>query len=43
MVETEWIFHREEDWEFIDGGFIEDSMEVFESYDGKLFTVQSLW
>lgn len=39
MVETEWIFHCEEDWEFIDGGFIEDSMEVFESYDGKLFTV----
>lgn len=39
MVETDWIFHCEEDWEFIDGGCIEDSMEVFESYDGKLFTV----
>jgi len=38
-VETEWIFHCEEDWEFIDSGFIEDSMEVFESYQGKLFTV----
>ena len=38
-VETEWIFHCEEDWEFIDSGFIEDSMEVFESYNGKLCTV----
>jgi len=42
MVETEWIFHCEEDWLFIDSGFIEKSFEVFEACDKrniKLFTV----
>ena len=27
-VETEYIFHCEEDWEFYKGGFIEDSLKV---------------
>ena len=30
-VETEYIFHCEEDWEFYKGGFIEDSLKVLES------------
>jgi len=30
-VDTEYIFHCEEDWEFYRSGFIEDSLEVLES------------
>lgn len=38
FVDTEYIFHCEEDWEFYREGFIEDSMEVLES-DSKLIQV----
>ena len=31
MVETEYIFHCEEDWEFYNGGFIEDSIKVLKT------------
>lgn len=31
MVNTEYIFHCEEDWEFYRGGFIEDSIKVFKT------------
>lgn len=41
-INTKWTFHCEDDWEFLDYGFIESSMEVFENYDGKLFTV-NIW
>lgn len=37
-VETEYIFHLEEDWQFYRPGFIEASMEILES-DPKLITV----
>ena len=30
-VETEYIFHCEEDWQFYRGGFIEDSLKVLET------------
>jgi hypothetical protein len=30
LVDTEYIFHMEEDWNFLKPGFIEDSMEVLE-------------
>ena len=31
MVDTEYIFHCEEDWEFYRSGFIEDSIKVLET------------
>ena len=31
MVETEYIFHCEEDWEFYKGGFIEESIKVLKT------------
>lgn len=31
MVETDYIFHCEEDWEFYRSGFIEDSIKVLET------------
>jgi hypothetical protein len=31
MVDTEYIFHCEEDWEFYRGGFIEDSIKVLKT------------
>lgn len=31
MVDTDYIFHCEDDWEFYRGGFIEDSLRVLES------------
>jgi len=31
LVNTEYIFHMEEDWEFIKSGFIEDSLAVLEA------------
>jgi hypothetical protein len=31
LVDTEYIFHMEEDWEFYNPGFIEDSMAVLEA------------
>ncbi len=37
-VKTKYIFHCEEDWEFIDYGFIEASMNILEK-DDKMFTV----
>lgn len=37
-VKTDFIFHCEEDWEFIEYGFIEKSMEIL-SQDEKIFTV----
>lgn len=42
QLDTEWTMHCEDDWEFHDYGFIEDSMEVFEHYGDGLFTV-NLW
>lgn len=37
-VSTKYIFHCEEDWEFTEYGFIEDSMKIL-SQDEKIFTV----
>jgi GT2 family glycosyltransferase len=37
-VETDYIFHCEEDWEFFDTGFIEKSFEVLDE-NPKIFTV----
>ncbi len=31
LVDTEYIFHMEEDWLFLKKGFIEDSMKVLEA------------
>lgn len=40
MVKTKWIFHCEEDWEFLDYGFIEKSMEILNNdISQKIFTV----
>jgi len=39
MVETDWIFHCEEDWEFMNSEFIEASLDVFDHYGDGLFTV----
>ena len=30
-VDTEWIFHCEDDWEFYREGFVEDSMALLEA------------
>jgi hypothetical protein len=39
-VRTKWIFHCEEDWEFLKPSFIEKSMKVFaENPREKIFTV----
>jgi len=38
MVETPYIFHCEEDWEFYKHGFIEKSIDVLEA-DEKIITV----
>lgn len=38
VVETDYIFHCEEDWEFYNTGFIEKSFEIL-STDVKIFTV----
>lgn len=38
LVDTEYIFHCEDDWEFYDHGFIEKSLEILENND-KVFTV----
>jgi GT2 family glycosyltransferase len=37
-VETDYIFHCEEDWEFFHSGFIEKSFEILDQ-DSKIFTV----
>jgi len=37
-VETDYIFHCEEDWEFYNSGFIEKSFEILDQ-DSKIFTV----
>ena len=37
-VETDYIFHCEEDWEFYQSGFIEKSFDILAT-DPKLFTV----
>jgi hypothetical protein len=37
-VQTEYIFHCEDDWEFYDHGFIEKSLDILKSND-KIFTV----
>lgn len=40
MVKTDWIFHCEEDWEFLEYGFIEKSMKILKSDNtDKIFTV----
>jgi hypothetical protein len=43
-VQTEWIFHCEDDWRFYRGGFIEDSMAVLRE-DPQLLQVwlRDLW
>ena len=38
LVDTEYIFHCEDDWGFYDYGFIEKSMEILES-NPRIFTV----
>lgn len=39
-VKTPWIFHCEEDWEFLQPGFIEKSMKVFdENPEDPIFTI----
>ena len=38
QVTTEYIFHCEEDWEFTEYGFIEESMKILKQ-DEKIFTV----
>ena len=35
-VNTEYIFHCEEDWEFYKSGFIEDSLKVLETQPKRL-------
>jgi glycosyltransferase involved in cell wall biosynthesis len=43
-VETDFIFHCEDDWEFINPGFIEKSLEVLRSRDDILQVwIRSLW
>jgi hypothetical protein len=37
-VNTEYIFHCEDDWEFLQSGFIEKSFEIL-NVDNKIFTV----
>jgi len=40
LVKSDWIFHCEEDWEFLQPGFIEKSFRVFEENPNeKIFTV----
>lgn len=40
LVKSDWIFHCEEDWEFMNFGFIEKSFKVFEENSNeKIFTV----
>lgn len=40
MVKTKWIFHCEEDWHFLDYGFIEKSMKILkEDTTDKIYTV----
>ena len=36
MVDTEYIFHCEEDWDFYRSGFIEDSIKVLETQPGVI-------
>jgi hypothetical protein len=38
LVETDYIFHCEEDWQFFNPGFIEYSFEILED-NSKIFTV----
>ena len=38
LVDTEYIFHCEDDWEFYDYGFIEKSMEILSTND-KIYTI----
>ncbi len=38
LVETEFIFHCEDDWEFYDYGFIEKSLDIL-SINDKIYTV----
>jgi len=39
-VTTPWIFHCEEDWEFLQAGFIEKSMKIFnDNPDEPIFTI----
>ena len=39
-VKTEYIFHCEEDWEFLQPGFIEKSLQIFkDNPDEKIYTI----
>jgi GT2 family glycosyltransferase len=38
LVDTEYIFHSEDDWEFIGSGFIEKSLEVLK-HDNKVTNI----
>ena len=33
MVDTEWLFHCEDDWEFLNEGFVEASLDIFDSWE----------
>ena len=33
MVDTEFLFHCEDDWEFLNEGFIEASLDIFDSWE----------
>lgn len=33
MVDTKYLFHCEDDWEFLSEGFIEASLDIFDSWD----------
>ena len=38
LVDTEWIFHLEDDWEFVKSGFIEDSIKVMTENKKIIYT-----
>jgi hypothetical protein len=38
-VRTKYVFHCEEDWEFLQSGFIEKSMDIFKKNNENIFTV----
>ena len=41
-VETEWIFHCEDDWEFCRDGFIEESFDILKEFE-RFSTVKLDW
>jgi hypothetical protein len=43
MVDTEFLFHCEDDWEFLNEGFIEASLDIFNSWDNKEYKLFGPW